>query len=207
MFSAKRGFAQLLSLAKTFFVIQPPRLRHIGPGSSFRYGWVVTGAGWIQIGADCEFQHHINLAALANTPERDAHPKLLIGDGVYVGPYCFFVAMDEIRIGKGVVFSERVLVCDCAHGFDPEAGPILQQPNQPGGRVVIGDHTFVGYAACILPGVELGKHCVVAANAVVTKSFPDYTMVGGNPAKVLRRYDPKLKQWVAPDRNTSTAPF
>jgi acetyltransferase-like isoleucine patch superfamily enzyme len=52
--------------------------------------------------------------------------------------------------------------------------------------VVIGDDVWIGANAVILPGVTIGRHCVVAAGAVVTKDVPDNTVVGGIPAKVLR---------------------
>jgi acetyltransferase-like isoleucine patch superfamily enzyme len=52
--------------------------------------------------------------------------------------------------------------------------------------VVIGDDVWIGANAVILPGVTIGRHCVVAAGAVVTKDVPDNTVVGGVPAKVLK---------------------
>jgi acetyltransferase-like isoleucine patch superfamily enzyme len=53
--------------------------------------------------------------------------------------------------------------------------------------VSIGDGTWIGTGALILPGVHVGAGCVIAAGAVVTESVPDDTLVGGVPAKVLRQ--------------------
>jgi acetyltransferase-like isoleucine patch superfamily enzyme len=52
--------------------------------------------------------------------------------------------------------------------------------------VSIGDHTWIGAHAVIMPNVELGKFCVVAANSFVNSSFPDYAVIGGTPAKLIR---------------------
>jgi acetyltransferase-like isoleucine patch superfamily enzyme len=57
-------------------------------------------------------------------------------------------------------------------------------------KVVIGDHTWIGGNSIIMPAVTLGKYCVVAANSFVNKSFPDYTIIGGTPAKLIRTLTP-----------------
>ena len=53
------------------------------------------------------------------------------------------------------------------------------------GEIIIGDNCFIGARAIILPGVTLGNECVVAAVAVVTKSYPSGSVLGGNPAKLI----------------------
>lgn len=53
-------------------------------------------------------------------------------------------------------------------------------------KTTLGDYSFVGLNAIIMPGVTVGKHCVVAAGAVVTHDVPDYCMVAGNPAVVIK---------------------
>ena len=53
----------------------------------------------------------------------------------------------------------------------------------------------IGMNATILPGVTIGKHSIVAAGSVVTKSVPPYSIVGGNPARILKQYNPVSKQW------------
>ena len=65
-------------------------------------------------------------------------------------------------------------------------------------RIEIGDDVFVGAGATILPGVRIGNRCVVAAGSVVTRSVPDGSVVGGNPAKLIGTYDAlgaKVAQW------------
>jgi acetyltransferase-like isoleucine patch superfamily enzyme len=65
-------------------------------------------------------------------------------------------------------------------------------------RIEIGDDVFVGARSTIMPGVRIGNRCVVAAGSVVTKSVPDGSVVGGNPAKLIGTYDAlgaKVAHW------------
>lgn len=60
---------------------------------------------------------------------------------------------------------------------------------------MIGDQTFIGMHAVILPGVLIGKHCVIGANSVVTDNIPDYSVAVGVPAKVIKKYNWKTGEW------------
>jgi len=62
--------------------------------------------------------------------------------------------------------------------------------------VRIGDGTWIGQRAIILPGVSVGKHCIIVAGSVCTKDIPDYSMAAGVPAKVIKRWDKAEKQWI-----------
>lgn len=59
------------------------------------------------------------------------------------------------------------------------------------GEVSIGDHTWIGASSIIMPNVHIGKYCVVAANSFVNNSFPDYSIIGGTPAKLIRSLTPQ----------------
>ncbi|WP_370514696.1 DapH/DapD/GlmU-related protein [Adlercreutzia sp. ZJ138] len=87
----------------------------------------------------------------------------------------------RIRLGKGVLIARGCSIITANHDL---ANPdIHTQPRD----VVIGDHCWLGSNVCVMPGVVLGPHTVVGANAVVTKSFPDgWCVLGGVPAKVIK---------------------
>jgi acetyltransferase-like isoleucine patch superfamily enzyme len=72
-------------------------------------------------------------------------------------------------------------------GSGPNASEVMQRifPILKG-EVSLGDHTWIGASVVIMPNVSLGKYCVVAANSFVNKSFPDYSIIGGSPAKLIR---------------------
>jgi len=124
-------------------------------------------------------------------------PELVIGNDVYIGQYNCIVSSHSVLIEEGCVLSERVYVSDTAHGLYPDKGLIMQQKLESKGGVRLGKSTFVGYGACIMPGVTLGEHCVVGANSVVTRSYPAFSMVVGVPARLIKTYCPVRKEWVS----------
>jgi len=112
--------------------------------------------------------------------------SLEIGDNSYVGMLSIingFAA--KVIIGKNVSIAQRVnIMADSG----PNASTEMQQYYPViKGKVTIGDHSWIGANAIIMPGVELGEFCVVAANSFVDKSFPPYSVIGGSPAKLLKK--------------------
>lgn len=91
----------------------------------------------------------------------------------------------RVTIGNGVRIAGQAAIYGFNHGFERTDIPIHQQTQTSKG-VVIGDGSWVGANAVILDGVSLGRDCIVAAGAVVTKSFGDFSIVGGNPARLIK---------------------
>ena len=106
-----------------------------------------------------------------------------IGDFTRIGIHCTVIG--PVCIGNNVNLAQGITVTALNHNFDDVTKRIDEQgvSTKP---VVIGDDVWIGANAVILPGVTIGRHCVVAAGAVVTKDVPDNTVVGGVPAKVLK---------------------
>lgn len=63
-------------------------------------------------------------------------------------------------------------------------------------EMIIGEGSWIGTHCGIIGDVHIGKHCVVAANSVVTKDIPDYCVVAGAPAKIIKKYDFETKEWI-----------
>jgi acetyltransferase-like isoleucine patch superfamily enzyme len=156
----------------------------------------ISGADKIKVGARTEIGANPLIAAVTEYAGQHFSPTIEIGDDVYIGPNLYMVSVSSIKIGTGAVLSEHVFISDVSHGCTPEAGLIMQQPLVPGGSISIGEHTFVGFRASIMPGVSIGRNCIVGANSVVTKSVPDYCLIVGNPARVAKRYDAQKQTWV-----------
>jgi acetyltransferase-like isoleucine patch superfamily enzyme len=171
---------------------KPSGFKLLVPGTVFDYAWSLEGVRWIEIAQTCNIRHHVNTSAVSNNPEfHSSAVKLRIGSGIYTGPYCFFIALQHITIGSGIVFSKRMLAFDNFHKFHSAAGPIKQKPFRFGGAVAIGDNTFIGYGACILPGARTENQCVVGANSVVISTFADLTLIAANPGHSIRSLNPE----------------
>lgn len=107
-----------------------------------------------------------------------------IGDHTRIGIHCTVIG--PACIGSHVNLAQGITVTALNHNFSIANQRIDEQgiSTQP---VVISDDVWIGANAVILPGVTIGRHAVIAAGAVVTKDVPDYTVVGGVPAKVIKK--------------------
>ncbi len=130
-------------------------------------------------------------------------PQITIGKDVYIGPNLYLVSLSRVSIGDGCVLSESVFINDNSHGYNPDAGLIMRQALVHCGDIYIGNHCFLGLRSAIMGGVTLGEHCIVGINSVVTRSFPAYSMVAGAPARLVKRFDSELRQWVGVTADSS----
>lgn len=118
-----------------------------------------------------------------------------IGDRSRVG--ISSVVIGPVKIGNDVILAQHVVMSGLNHGYEDISIPIKDQKCtvKP---IVVEDECWIGANAVITSGVTIGKHSIVAAGSVVTKDVPPFSVVGGNPAKVLKQYNPQSKQWEKP---------
>ena len=142
----------------------------------------------------------INAQVFMMTQKMDASskPMLTIEDGTTIGHYNHIVCCDEVYIGKNVLTADKVYISDNCHNYNDVTLPISRQGIYSKGKVEIGDETWIGENACIICA-RIGKHCVVGANSVVTRDIPDYCVVCGAPARIIKRYDIERGQWIRYD--------
>lgn len=131
-------------------------------------------------------------------------PKIIIRDKTWVSKNCSIAAIDRVEIGKNVLFAGHVHITDHSHGYEDITRPIAPQKLISKGPVIIEDDCWLGFSCEILSGVHIGKHSIVAARAVVTKDVPPYSIVAGNPARVVKQYNFETKQWEKV-KNTSSS--
>ena len=86
------------------------------------------------------------------------------------------------------------MVTDIDHEYEDLNLPVAKQPLKVS-KTYIGENCFIGSGAKIQAGTILGKHCVVGTNAVVRGVFPDYSVIVGIPAKIIKRYNLDKKEW------------
>ena len=92
----------------------------------------------------------------------------------------------EIILGDDILMGPDIVIMATAHAFDRIDIPINKQGAAPEEPVKIGNDVWIGTRAVIMPGVEIGDHSIIASGAVVTKSFPPYSIIGGVPAKLIK---------------------
>ena len=116
----------------------------------------------IQVGINCSIGRYSEL----NPGPSQATPCLIIGDNSWFGPYCFFRTAN--------------------HKFDDPQTLFFLQGHEES-KIVIGNGVYAGAHCIFLPGTEIGDHCVIAAGSVVSGKIPPYSIVAGNPARVVRK--------------------
>ena len=120
--------------------------------------------------------------------------SLVIHDGTTIGHYSHIVARYKVEIDENVLIADKVFITDCTHNYEDINVPIVEQGIRELKPVTIGEGSWIGENVCVL-GASVGKHCVVAANAVVLNDIPDYTIAAGVPAKVIKVYDFTTGTW------------
>jgi len=124
----------------------------------------------------------------------DEKSSIVFEDNISIGQYFHIISKGKLVIGQNTTISANVLITNIDHEYQEIDKHILNQPLITK-HTQIGENCFIGYGAVIQAGTILGKQCIVGANAVVRGHFPDYSVIVGIPAKIIKRYDPKLKLW------------
>lgn len=137
----------------------------------FRY-W--TGSQFVEhCGKNVNFEHGAKF-----------NPELSIGDNSGVGVNC--VISGETYIGSDVMMGPDCIMYSYSHAHDRIDIPMSKQGFEDPTPIHIGDDVWIGARVIILPGVTVGSHCIIGAGSVVTKDVPDYAIIGGVPARIIR---------------------
>jgi acetyltransferase-like isoleucine patch superfamily enzyme len=156
-----------------------------------------TIAGYIRIGADVV----IGSGSRVDIPEilHDSKPVIIIEDHCTIGPRATILAVNQIHIEENVIFGPSVLVTDHGHAFEDVTVSIASQGITKGGTIRIEEGCWIGSGAaivCSMGDVVIGRNSVIAVNSVVTRSVPAYSVVAGNPARIVKQFDASKGTWV-----------
>lgn len=144
----------------------------------------------IRIGENCHLRGNLQIFAYGGS--------ITIGDNCYLGENSYIWSGDKVVIGNNVLISHNVNIVDSnshelnykereegyinliAQGHPKNKGSIITAP------IIVSDNAWISFGCIILKGVTIGKGSIVAAGSVVVKDVPDWTMVGGNPATIIK---------------------
>jgi len=131
----------------------------------------------------------------------DGSKTLFFGNNVQINDYVHINALKSVRIGDNVLIASKVFITDLAHGSykgdenDSLPETVVKDRPLSSNPVFIGNNVWIGELCSILPGVTIGDNSIIGANSVVTKSIPGNCIAVGNPAKIVKKYNPNTKQW------------
>ena len=136
-----------------------------------------------------------NVEICLNQAAPNVFPKLIIGKNVDIGRYSIIGCSNTIVLEDDVSLAPHCHITDRNHRYDIIDMPIWQQPIVMPGPTIIKSQSWLGFGVQVMPGVTIGRHCVIAAGSVVTKDIPDYCVAAGSPAKIIKRFNPDSNEW------------
>lgn len=166
------------------------RFATFGSGSSLSPFMTLIHTEIVHIGKNTHFSRFTVLET-NQLRERNA-PVMKIGNNCNIGEYNHITATNSIIIGDNLLTGRFVLITDNSHGCTSSHEneiPPLERNLYSKGPVIIGKNVWIGDKVTILPNVRIGDGAIIAANAVVTKDVPAYSVVGGNPARVIKNIE------------------
>ena len=183
----------------------------LGPGFEMKEPRSVTGGEHIHVGTGVKLGPGSELKANVRFPgswlrhpegkhiEQTFEPVIRIGDRVTATASLQVVAFQEVVIEDDVMFAANVFIADGTHSSARGDVPYKFQGIAPVAPIRIGRGAWVGQNVVVMPGVTIGELAVVGANSVVTRDVPARTIVGGIPARPIKRWDDTAGEWVPAD--------
>ena len=146
---------------------------------------------YISIGKNFSSLYNLRIEAWDAYENEIFQPEIIIGDNVNLNSDCHIGCIDKVIIGDNVLIGSKVYISDHSHGeISKEAlliSPVHRKLHSKG-PVIIGNNVWVGENVAILPGVTIGLNSIIGANAVVTRDIPANSVVGGNPARIIKTF-------------------
>ena len=172
-----------------YSIMVESQLGYHGRRNYFSHVHSLKGGGNIHIGNNNSFGHGLFLTTWHSS--LCENPMIKIGDNCAIGAYNHITCINKIVIGDGFLSGKWVTITDNSHGDTDfsslKIGP-TKRPLVSKGPVIIENNVWIGDKATILPGVTIGEGSVVAANAVVTKDVPPFSVVAGVPARIVNNH-------------------
>jgi acetyltransferase-like isoleucine patch superfamily enzyme len=120
--------------------------------------------------------------------------SIIFEENISIGQNLHITSASELIIGANTTITESVMITNIDHDYQEIGKHILEQKNIVK-ETKIGENCYIGYGVVIQAGTILGRQCVVGANAVVRGTFPEYSVIVGAPAKIVKRYDKNSGVW------------
>ena len=176
----KRAFS--FSIAKQFLLF--------GKGASLYQDVVLVNPCYVSIGNGSSLGERAVVTAWDCYENDRFTPEITIGDNTSIGADCHITAINKVLIGNDVLTGKKITITDNSHGTttaDQIDIPPVKRRLVSVGPVIIEDNVWIGDKATILPGVHIGRGAIIAANSVVTCNVPAGCVVGGVPAKIIKK--------------------
>lgn len=185
------SFFTVLSKIKKHIIsfYQLTKIDKVGDFVFFGDNAFIAGGKNITLGNNISFGKRGVLTAWETYQDQIFYPQIIIEDNVHIGDEFNISAINYIQISENVLCGRKITIIDHSHGNNTLAEVNISPINRPlysKGPIIIKKNVWIGDKVTICPNVTIGENAIVGANSVVTKNIPSNSIVGGNPAKILR---------------------
>jgi acetyltransferase-like isoleucine patch superfamily enzyme len=151
---------------------------------------------YIKLKNNISFRNNCRIEGVSKYQNITYNPLITISDNVNIEQNLHLTCANKITIGMDTSISANVTITDIIHPFNDVN---ILYKDQPIGvkEVSIGSNCLILNNAVILPGAHIGNGCIIGANSIVKEGiYPDFSLLAGSPAKIIKRYDFTAGQWI-----------
>ncbi len=148
----------------------------------------------IEMGKSVSIWYHARIEGVSSYNKKTFTPSIILHDNVSVQQNFHLTCARRIEIGSNTAIAANVTITDIHHPYTDVVIPIERQDIEVN-PVIIGSDCKIYNNAVILPGTVIGRHCTIGANSVVSGHYPDYCVIVGSPAKIVKKYDEDKMKW------------
>ena len=166
----------------------------------------LRGGEFVDLGKSITIGKYCRIEAFSTCNNKSK--KILFGSDVQINDFVHISAIENVVIEDNVLIAGNVYISDNSHGSykgdENDSDPSIKPIDRPyfTKPVRIGANSWIGESVIILPGANIGKGCVIGAHTIVTgDSYPDFSIIVGSPARVIKRYDHQTKCWRRVDKD------
>lgn len=171
------------------------KINYIGQDSKVGLLHNFLNGKYISIGSHSIIGRYSKLQCFDKFNNIEYYPSIKIGNNCSLGQNVTIWSADKVIIEDDVTIASYCTIVNENHGINPEEQLSYRNQTLTTAPIRIQEGTWIGERCVILPGVNIGKKCVIGSGSIVTKSIPDYTMAVGNPAKVIKAWNFNTHTW------------
>ena len=170
---------------RLFTMLLSSQFREFGPGSRIEPPFTFLGLNQMSVSDRVYIHRDCWIHVVAGYADEKS-VKITLKSHASIGKRTAIAAAQQVVIGEYVLIGSNCLVSDQSHAFKDLDRPIMGQGCDHIKPVFIGAETWIGNNVAVLPGVTIGRHCVIGAGSIVRTSIPDFSVAVGVPARVVR---------------------
>jgi acetyltransferase-like isoleucine patch superfamily enzyme len=182
-----------LTALKNFLKCWPlPRFASCGENVVFARPRYIAHAGRVSVGDDSYLGKGSSLCVV---PGKQGLGEIRVGKRVWVTGRLTIYSECSVTLEDNVLIAGGVFISDASRGHATAEMPYRDQPNEDAAPIVIGEGSWLGQNCVVMPGVTIGRRCIIGSNSVVTTSLAPGSVAVGAPARVVKQWDWEAKVW------------